>query len=119
MAVGVGVIVATALAVGTLALTRGAPSEPARTAVPSSVRGVPLQSADCRTWWTIGEAERMATIRGLTRSIGGPTPYGPGTTLPDARVHRLFDSVCTPTFADHFLLYEIYVRAAGLKSVGG
>jgi hypothetical protein len=60
----------------------------------------------------------MATIHALTRSIGGSTPYGPGTTLPDARVRRLFDTICTPTFTSHFLLYEIYVRAAGMKSLG-
>jgi hypothetical protein len=34
-------------------------------------------------------------------------------------VHRLFDRVCAPTFTSHFLLYEIYTRAAGLSSLGG
>jgi hypothetical protein len=111
--------VAAGLVAGTVALIRGAPSEPARPAPPATLHGTTLQSANCTTWWTASEPERMGAIHALSRSIGGPTPYGPGTTLSDARVHRLFDTVCAPTFASHFLLYEVYVRAAGMKSLGG
>jgi hypothetical protein len=115
----VALAVAAGLVAGAVALTRTTPSQPARPAAPATLHGVTLQSANCTTWWTASESERMGAIHGLSRSIGGPTPYGPGTTLPDARVHRLFDTVCAPTFASHFLLYEVYVRAAGLKSLGG
>ncbi|MEA2352053.1 MAG: hypothetical protein QOJ14_467 [Thermoleophilaceae bacterium] len=107
------------VAAGIYALTdTGAVERSAPAAGPVLLAGKPLQSANCTAWWTAGAAEQGAAVAALTRSIGGPTPYGPGTTLPAARVHRLFDRVCTPTFASHFLLYEIYIRAAGMKSLG-
>jgi len=116
---GIALVVA-AVAIGAaLAMTSSGTSERVAPAGPVLLHGLPLQSANCTAWWAADEGERMAVIQALTRSIGGPTPYGPGTTLPDARVHRLFDTVCTPTFTSHFLLYEIYVRAAGFKSLGG
>jgi hypothetical protein len=113
------VAVAGASAVGVVALTGSDSAERALPAGPVLLDGVSLQSANCTRWWAAGEAERTAAVHALSRSIGGPTPYGPGTTLPDARVQRLFDRVCAPAFASHFLLYEIYVRAAGFKSLGG
>jgi len=116
---GIALVVA-AVAIGAaLAMTSSGTSERVAPAGPVLLHGLPLQSANCTAWWAADEGQRMAVIQALTRSIGGPTPYGPGTTLPDARVHRLFDTVCTPTFTSHFLLYEIYVRAAGFKSLGG
>jgi len=111
--------VAGAVAAGVVALAASGPAERVAPSGPVLLHGLPLQSANCAAWWAAGEGERVAVIHALTRSIGGPTPYGPGTTLPDGRVHRLFDTVCTPTFTSHFLLYEIYVRAAGFKSLGG
>lgn len=105
---------------GVLALSGGSGAERAvRSATPVRIDGVSLQSANCTNWWAAGEAERGRAIDALTRSIGGSTPYGPGTTLPDAKVHALFDRVCAPTFTRHFMLYEIYIRAAGFKSLGG
>jgi hypothetical protein len=111
-------LLALALA-GALALTGGGAEHAAGPTVPPRIDGVSLQSANCTNWWAASEAERGAAIDGLTRSIGGPTPYGPGTTLPHGRVHALFDRVCAPGFTRHFLLYEIYVRAAGFSSLGG
>jgi hypothetical protein len=105
---------------GVLALTGGGGAEhAARSTGLVRIDGVSLQSANCTNWWGASEAERGRAIGALTRSIGGPTPYGPGTTLPDARVHALFDRVCAPRFTGHFMLYEIYIRAAGFKSLGG
>jgi hypothetical protein len=115
----VAVALAGAVAAGAVALTRAGTHERALPPGPVALHGTSLQAANCRTWWVASEAERGLAIRALSRSIGGPTPYGPGTTLPAARVHRLFDTVCTPSFASHFLLYEIYIRAAGFKSLGG
>jgi hypothetical protein len=103
---------------GVLALTSNGTAERAAPAAPVTLDGVRLQSANCERWWAASEAERGRAVDALSRSIGGPTPYGPGTTLPDARVHALFDRVCAPTFTRHFLLYEIYIRAAGFKSLG-
>jgi hypothetical protein len=110
---------AAALAVGVVALTDGGTSERAAPGTAVTLDGATLQSANCTRWWAAAEADRTAAVQALSRSIGGPTPYGPGTTLPDARVHALFDRVCAPSFASHFLLYEIYIRAAGFKSLGG
>jgi hypothetical protein len=113
-----GLLLAGAVVAGTLALTSGGAEHAARPALPPRIDGVSLQSANCTNWWAGSEAERRGAIAGLTRSIGGPTPYGPGTTLPDAKVHALFDRVCAPSFTRHFMLYEIYIRAAGFKSLG-
>jgi hypothetical protein len=113
-------VVAGAVAAGAIALTSGEAARPAAPPI-AAVRldGAPLQSANCERWWAASEAQRGRAIGALSRSIGGSTAYGPGTTLPDARVHALFDRVCAPTFTRHFLLYEIYIRAAGFKSLGG
>ena len=110
---------AAAIGAGVLALTGSGAGERTLPTGQVLLDGKPLQSANCAAWWRAPEGERTQAIQALTRSIGGPTPYGPGTTLPDGRVHRLFDTVCTPGFASHFLLYEIYVRAAGFRSLGG
>jgi hypothetical protein len=103
---------------GVVALTSGGTEHATRSAVPPQIDGVSLQSANCTNWWAASGAERGRAIDALSRSIGGATPYGPGTTLPAAKVHALFDRVCAPAFTSHFLLYEIYIRAAGLKSLG-
>jgi hypothetical protein len=111
-------LLAVAATAAALALTTGGAEHAARPALPPRIDGVSLQSANCTNWWAASEAERGGAIDALTRSIGGATPYGRGTTLPDARVHALFDRVCAPGFTRNFLLYEIYIRAAGFKSLG-
>jgi hypothetical protein len=52
----------------------------------------------------------------LAKLVGGPTPYGPGNTLPAAEASALFDRACSGPIAQHWLLYEMYIRAAGLRS---
>jgi hypothetical protein len=116
---GIALLAGAVAIVAVLAVTSSRTTERAAPTGTVLLHGLPLQSANCAAWWAADEGERVAVIQALTRSIGGPTPYGPGTTLSDARVRRLFDTVCAPTFTSHFLLYEIYVRAAGFKSLGG
>jgi hypothetical protein len=112
-------VAAAGVTAGVVALTAGGTAERAAPAGPALLAGKPLQSANCTAWWTASPAEQNAAVATLTRSIGGRTTGGAvGTTLPADRVHRLFDRVCTPSFTSHFLLYEIYIRAAGLKSLG-
>jgi hypothetical protein len=112
-------VAAGAVAAGAVALTAGGTAERAAPAGPVLLAGKPLQSANCTAWWTASPAEQGAAVAALTRSIGGRTTGGAvGTTLPADRVQRLFDRVCAPSFTSHFLLYEIYIRAAGLKSLG-
>jgi hypothetical protein len=77
---------------------------------------MPLQSAHCVQWnaGTAGERDRVAAA--LSASVGGATPYGPGTTLTSAQTHTLFDNACANPIAQHWLLYELYIRAAGFRS---
>jgi hypothetical protein len=78
-----------------------------------------LQSANCVEWRAIDRGRRIATIHALTRAVGGPVSSGGhGATLSDERAYRLFQNVCRNTFASHFLLYEMYNRAAAFKSLG-
>jgi hypothetical protein len=77
-----------------------------------------LQAANCVQWRAIDRDRRLATVRAMTRAVGGPTNGGRGATLPDERAYRLFENVCRNYFARHFLLYELYNRAAGFQSLG-
>jgi hypothetical protein len=71
-----------------------------------------LQSARCRQWRRASRHERDAAVATLAALVGGPTPYGPGSTLPADDAHRLFDRACARHYARGFLLYELYTRAA-------
>jgi hypothetical protein len=67
--------------------------------------------------WNAGSgAERDRTAAALAHSVGGATPYGPGTTLTTSQAHTLFDNACASPIAQHWLLYELYIRAAGFRS---
>jgi hypothetical protein len=80
------------------------------------VRGVPLQSARCVQWNAGTAAERDRVAAALAHSVGGATPYGPGTTLSSSEAHGLFDRACASPMAKGWLLYELYIRAAGFRS---
>jgi hypothetical protein len=80
------------------------------------VKGVPLQSAQCAHWNAATDAERNQVSAALAHSVGGATPYGAGTTLSTAETASLFDRACASSIAQHWLLYELYIRAAGLRS---
>jgi hypothetical protein len=102
-----------------LAAATDAPSaQPAH--APNVYRGViagkPLQSAHCVEWNAGSAAERDNVAAALAYSVGGATPYGPGTTLTSSEAHTLFDRACSSPIAQHWLLYELYIRAAGFRS---
>jgi hypothetical protein len=80
------------------------------------IGGVPLQSARCVQWNAGSAAERSQVAAALSYSVGGATPYGNGTTLSSAEAHGLFDRACASPIARHWLLYELYIRAAGFRS---
>jgi len=80
------------------------------------IGGVPLQSAHCVQWNAGSAKERDNVAAALAYSVGGATPYGPGTTLTSAEAHSLFDRACSSPIARHWLLYELYIRAAGFRS---
>jgi len=81
-----------------------------------TIGGVPLQQARCAQWSAGTAAERRNTLDALARIVGGPTPYGPATRLTNAEATALFDRACASPIARGFLLYEIYIRAAGYRS---
>jgi hypothetical protein len=80
------------------------------------IGGVPLQSARCAQWTAGTGAERDNVAAALANSVGGATPYGNGTTLTSAQAHSLFDRACASPIANGWLLYELYIRAAGFRS---
>ena len=80
------------------------------------IGGVPLQSAHCVQWNAGSAQERDNVAAALAYSVGGATPYGPGTTLTGSEAHSLFDRACSSPIAQHWLLYELYIRAAGFRS---
>ena len=80
------------------------------------IGGVPLQSARCVQWNAGSGSERDRVASALSASVGGATPYGRGTTLSSAQAHTLFDNACASPIAQHWLLYELYIRAAGFHS---
>ena len=80
------------------------------------IGGVALQNAHCIQWNAGTDAERDRVAAALAHSVGGATPYGPGTTLSTSQAHTLFDNACASPIAQHWLLYELYIRAAGFRS---
>jgi hypothetical protein len=80
------------------------------------IGGKPLQSAHCAQWNAGTPAERDKVAGALAWSVGGATPYGPGTTLSTSEAHALFDRACASPIAQNWLLYELYIRAAGFRS---
>ncbi|HEX2084856.1 MAG TPA: hypothetical protein VHF89_04170 [Solirubrobacteraceae bacterium] len=101
-----------------VALAVAGDDEPGAVEPTGRIQGVRLNGASCRHWIVASETERAGAVKGLTKSIGRLTAAGRGATLPDDEVVALFDRVCARREARHFLLYEIYIRAVGLRSVG-
>ena len=103
-----------------LAGATDAPSTSQPTHAPNLYRGViagkPLQSAHCVEWNAGSASERDNVAAALSYSVGGATPYGRGTTLTSSEAHALFDRACSSPIAQHWLLYELYIRAAGFRS---
>ena len=84
------------------------------------IGGVPIQQARCAQWNAGGTAERDAVVAALASSVGGAsTSGGSGTTLMRTEAYALFNRACASPIAHGFLLYELYIRAAGFRSFGG
>jgi hypothetical protein len=112
-------LAALAAAVAIVSLLVPAPSHPA--AQPAAgynglIGGMPLQSAHCIQWNAGTGAERDRVAAALAYSVGGATPYGRGSTLSSSQAHTLFDNACSSPIAQHWLLYELYIRAAAFRS---
>jgi hypothetical protein len=110
-------VLATGVAIVAVLLT--APDPPAKSVKAGYnglIAGKPLQSARCMQWNAGTGAERDRVAAALAQSVGGATPYGRGTTLTSDQAHTLFDNACASPIASHWLLYELYIRAAGFRS---
>jgi hypothetical protein len=96
-----------------------ASAQPAQPPV-ALIGGVPIQQARCAQWNAGGTAERDAVVAALASSVGGAsTGGGRGTTLIRTEAYALFNRACASPIAHGFLLYELYIRAAGFRSLGG
>lgn len=125
-----GVAVAGALAlvlVLVLVLARGSDgggkTAPVRHAAmgagPALIGGHALQQADCTDWLGGSAKQRSEIIAAVTGAAGGAAPgYGNGATLPAVRARSMFDTTCGGPAAQHWLLYELYNRAAGFRGGG-
>lgn len=113
-------VAAALVLMGALALASrdAAPARHRPSATPTAlIGGLPLQQARCEEWVGASPSERGAIVRALAGVVGGPsTSGGVGTTLSAARGNALFDRVCASRVARGFLLYEMYIRAAGFSS---
>jgi hypothetical protein len=81
------------------------------------VGGLPLQQARCEQWLGASQSERDRAMDALHGVVGGPTPYGQATALTRPEAQRLFDRTCSNPIARNFLLYELYTRASGFRSL--
>ena len=82
------------------------------------IGGVAIQQARCAQWNAGGVAERDAVVAALGSSVGGAsTSGGRGTTLTRTEAYTLFNRACASQIARGFLLYELYIRAAGFSSL--
>jgi hypothetical protein len=63
-------------------------------------------------------AAAVAVAMAATLAGGGSAlAHVERTTLTSGDATRLFDHVCTSPIARGFLLYELYIRAAGFRSL--
>jgi hypothetical protein len=81
------------------------------------IGGLPLQQARCAQWLGASRSERGRALNALHGVVGGPTPFGQATALTGAEAERLFDRTCANPIARNFLLYELYTRASGFRSL--
>jgi len=79
--------------------------------------GQKLQTATCRDWREASPQQRQSAVDRLESTVAGPRKEG--NTLPGDVAYSTLDARCKPDFARGFLLYELYIRAAGFESLSG
>ena len=70
-----------------------------------------LQVATCTDWHESSPQERQSAVDQLEATVAGPRKEG--NTLDDEVAYTTLDARCEPEFARGFLLYQLYIRAAG------
>lgn len=79
--------------------------------------GAKLQTATCTDWQAASPQARQSAVDRLEATVAGPRKEG--NTIPDDVAYDTLDARCKPDFARGFLLYELYIRAAGFESLSG
>lgn len=118
-------ILAAAASVAALALTATgarAPLVPHSRAAANPnglIHGAPLQRATCSDWNAASGADRALAVSALATTVGGPTEFKGvrGTKLNEAESYQLLDRACAGSIARNFLLYQLYIRAAGFRAL--
>jgi len=98
-------------------LRRSGGGEPPAAPGLALVGGMPLQQARCAQWLAASPSERGRALDALHGVVGGPTPFGRASALTRPEAERLFDRACARPLAAGFLLYELYTRASGFRSL--
>jgi hypothetical protein len=106
-----------ALAIAPHAHNASRPAAPHAPSWVALVGGLPLQQARCEQWLAAPQSERDRALAALQGVVGGPTQFGRATALTPAEGERLFDRTCANPIARNFLLYELYTRASGFRSL--
>lgn len=96
---------------------RGRPAGARTASWVALIGGLPLQQARCAQWLGANQTERDRALNALHGVVGGSTPFGQATALTSDEAERLFDRTCTNPIARNFLLYELYTRASGFRSL--
>ena len=77
----------------------------------------PVRLFTCQDWNDSDPQVRFSTVAAIRDYTGGPVTgsgtNGRGTVLDDDQAYKFFDQYCEQDFAQHFLLYRLYSRAAG------
>jgi len=95
------------------------PARPAAPATDALIAGATLQQARCSNWQRATPAQKAAGVNALAAVVGAPTEYKGvhGTALTRDQGYQLFTNACSSPIARNFLLYELYTRASGFRSL--
>lgn len=119
--VGLALALLACAAVAALAIPHHASTvQPPRALNPNGlIAGQTLQQARCSNWQRASAAERAFAVQSLAGVAGAPTEYkgAVGTTLTTDEAYNLLNGACSHRIARNFLLYELYNRAAGFRSL--
>ena len=83
----------------------------------SLIHGAPLQRARCSNWLAASGADKELAVNVLQAVVGAPTEYKGyyGSSLSRDQAYNLFNQACSQRFARGFLLYGLYIKAAGFE----
>jgi hypothetical protein len=92
------------------------PADPQAQPVGPETVGSVARLAKCRHWNAGTEAEKRATVVDVREQVGIRDTPTPNPVLDDDDAYELFEEACAEPFAEGFLLYKLYARAAAYES---